>query len=418
MGHKRRTFLKSGIAITVGTAVAGCSGDDGGNGDNGSDGDDGSDGDSDFPDVEVSSEAEDYANDLPDYYPDEYDRIIQAAMDEGQITYYTSQFGSLAESLINRFNERYPFVDVEFISLPTATLVSRFASEAGQDEWNPDVIHNFDPPGLRLFNDLDLLNTYPQRSPEAEFYDDQMKSDDGNVIGAHIIPLTHAWNPDNWDETPPLNGPELVDAIESNPDQWNENLASYDALQSSTGWTNLFLWEQEYGEDQMLSMYETIGSANPRTFWSTSTMGEWVARGEVSYGMNLDYGIIQKFVLPDYDEDAIVSRLDNEVPFLDFGAGFCIPRELNNPNAAKLFFDWSLSAEGRAHITNEWWWAGVRRETEDLVEATVPIGPDEELLLTYENMLERVPEMLTYEDLAPLTEKQETLKNQWASSMN
>lgn len=393
-GHSRRRFLKTGLAGAAGFTLAGCVG--GGGGGDG--------------DIEVSDEAEAKAAELPDYYPDDYAETIQGAMNEGEVTLYVAHFGSFSDSYVEAFNQRFPFIDVEVVNLPTAKVFERFSAEASQDRWEPDVVHTYDAVALNRLKQLDILQNY--ESPEEEFIRDEWKSDDGMVVGPNFNPYSHAWHPPEISD-PPMTLPDVANAVQSDVEGWKGNLCMYDGVLSTSMWQMMLIWERHYGRDEMEGYLKDIAPAEPKAFWSTSTMGEWVATGEVKYGLNLAQFILARYVRPDFGEQDLLWGPDEDVIFPAYFGGFVMPKEVDNADAAKVWYDWWISKEGQAFLTNEWRYVSARTDLDDVIEATYRLGDGTEVPMTYDDISELTPFINTYQDLATAGEKKEELKNLW-----
>lgn len=351
----RRSFLKTGTATIAGVSLAGCSGD-GGDGDGGTptpgDGGDGDGGDGATPEpLDLDDDVQSVLDKVPDYYPDDYGQTLQKAKNEGTLTFYTAHFGSFSESYVEAFNEFCPFIDVQPVNLSTAKVYQRFASEAAQGVWEPDVVHTYDAVALAQLNNQGLLMNYD--SPEKDHYADKWKSDDETILAAHYNPYSNAWHPPEMDD-PPTSLEATAQRISDNPSGWDGNFAMYDGQLSTSMWQTMLQWQEVYGEETMKEHVSTLASANPRTFWSTSTMGEWVARGEVQFGIGLAQFILDAYIAPDFSSDEIAWGPASDIISNIFLGGYQVVGEPTNPNAAKVFFDWFHSPRGQIFFTNTW----------------------------------------------------------------
>lgn len=411
---RRRTVLKtSGLAVAAG--LAGCAGGgDDGDGSNGgdtdtADGQDGSGGSTESQDP--PSRVQPYLDQLPDYYPDDYWKTIDAAMDEGSFTAYTAFFGAFAEQVFGDFTEIFDFVDPEPVTLGTAEVFQRFRAETSRGRVEPDIVFTYDPVAMRTLNDLGLLQQYV--SPEFEHYPDRTKTDyDGLIQSFHTI-YTSAYNPSQFDDREvPTSISDLTAAIEDDPEFWNENFTTYDGISSTAGWQQMQTLAEAEGEEHMRSVYETLASANPRAFYSTSTMGEWVANGEVAYGVGLAHWILRKFILPNFSESELqwVTHINSNVQVPNYQ----ITKEAENPNAAKLFLDYFASERGQLNLVQEWNAVSARAniDEDDVTHDEYLDSP-----LTFESLRENVdapdPVWAPFEERTLLQQEKSTYKDMW-----
>jgi iron(III) transport system substrate-binding protein len=381
-GIDRRSILKTGGVSLGAFSLAGCLGSLTG-GDGGSD-------------VEETDEVQSVMEELPDYYPDDYwQTLAEAQQNEGKMKMYTSQFGSFSESVVEGFNETVPFVDVEIVNLPTAKVYQRFSSEASQDVWEPDVVHTYDAPAFSQMNQQDLLMNY--ESPEKEHFDDMWKSDDGTILAPNYNPYANAWNPSEMDSEPPNSLEALANAVDSDTSAWDGNFAMYDGQLSTSMWQTMLQWQEVYGEETMTQHLETLGEANPKTFWSTSTMGEWVATGEVQYGIGLAQFILDAYVRPDYGEEQLEWQPADDIISNIFLGGYNIVKEPTNPASAKVFFDWYNSPTGQIYLANEWNLVASHAEVSasDIESEFADFGP-----MVHENIASNTPFVWGYDKLS------------------
>ncbi len=370
----RRGLLKhTGLAATV--ALAGCGGD--GAGDDG-DGDTGGNGGTPTEQGPPSA-VEPYLEELPDYYPDDYWRIVDGAMDESDQTMYTAYFGAMANSTVEGFNEVFDFVDWNVTTLGTAEVYSRFTTEASRGQINPDVLFTYDPIAMRQLYTAGLLENYVSPNvSETDAFPDRTTTEIEGMIQQHHSWGSHAWNPNTYDnaglERPPPNHDIgwYTDHIEDNPDFYQQNTAQYDGVTSTSGWQQMDFYTVAESEDWMRTQYEEMATTDPRSFWSTSTMGGWVANGEVAYAMGMAQWIIARFIAPDFDLGENIAWGEHVMHNI-MHPNWQVVKDASNPNSAKLFADWVLSPHGNAWIARDWYLGPARDDIADEDISTDPV---------------------------------------------
>jgi hypothetical protein len=182
------------------------------------------------------------------------------------------------------------------------------------------------------------------------------------------------FNPQIYENASGVNKPPrehdlewFTDHIEDNPDFYEENTCVYDGITSTTGWQQMDFYTVAENEDWMRDQYETIGTTDPRSFWSTSTMGGWIGNGEVAYGMGMAQWIIARFTAQDFDLGYEGAPLwwSNRVTHNLQWPNWQVTDGAENPNSAKLFVDWTNSPHGQAHASNEWYLGPGRNDIPD-----------------------------------------------------
>lgn len=332
----RRTFLKVGTAGITATALAGCIG--GGSGGGGGN-------------LKRTKKIKAIEEKLPEYYPDDYWKTIARAKQEGKVSLYTAHFGSLSESYAKEFKKFYPFLDVEIVNLSTAKVFQRYSSEASQGIYTPDLVMTYDAPALSKLNNLGYFKNY--KSPEESHFEDKWKSDDLTVLAPNYNPYSNAWHPPGI-SNPPNTLPAIAKAVEQNPEKWQSNLCMYDGQLSTSMWQTMLQWEKFYGRKTMKQHLETIATADPKSFWSTSTMGKWVATGEVQFGIALAQFILDAYIRPKYPKSQLRWQPADDIVSNIFLGGYAMAKKPSNKAAAKLFYDWYYSKRGQLFLTNTW----------------------------------------------------------------
>lgn len=345
----RRRYLKVG-GVAVATGLAGCAGNPGTGGNDGST-DTGSGGVT--TNQDPPSRVEPYMDQLPDYYPDDYWQIVDAAMDEGSMTVYTSKFGAFAEQVFGDFTDLFDFINVETVTLGTAQVYQRYANEAARGRIEPDLVWTYDPIAVRTMYEQDLLENYV--SPEIEYYPDRAQTDIDGLVQSGHSPTAHGFNPSALEEAGkevPTTVAEMVDAIKDDPDFWNQNFAMYDGVTTTSGWQQMDFYATAHGEDTMKSHWTALAEGNPQTFLSTSTMGEWVANGQVVWALGMAQWIMSQFILPDFSTDQI--QYGDYIPTNIMWPNYQVAKDASNPNTARLFTDYWLSERGQLNLANTW----------------------------------------------------------------
>ena len=259
--------------------------------------------------------------------------LIEAAKKEGKLVYYTANFTEVEQEVIKAFNKRFPFVRVEMVRAPGGQLITRVKTEAAAGKLSADVIDHSDR-GLML-EMADLFQDYAP--PNAADYLPEVlvspKLWPRNTIGWSI-----AYNKELV-KNPPKSWQDLT-----KPEYGNGMIGQVIAPSGGTTWTRILFERQVLGEDYWAKQAQT----KPVLYPSGAPASDALVRGEVSIAPLL-YNIVWT---KKRDGAPLEIFFPPEgVPVNPYASG--IPKTAANPNAAKLFLNWCLSAEGQTFMIKE-----------------------------------------------------------------
>jgi iron(III) transport system substrate-binding protein len=259
--------------------------------------------------------------------------LIEAARKEGKLVFYTANFTEVEQEVIKAFNKRFPFVRVEMVRAPGGQLITRVKTEAAAGKLSADVIDHSDR-GLML-EMADLFQDYAP--PNAADYLPEVlvspKLWPRNTIGWSI-----AYNKELV-KNPPKSWQDLT-----KPEYGNGMIGQVIAPSGGTTWTRILFERQVLGEDYWAKQATT----KPVLYPSGAPASDALVRGEVSISPLL-YNIVWT---KKRDGAPLEIFFPPEgVPVNPYASG--IPKTAANPNAAKLFLNWCLSAEGQTFMIKE-----------------------------------------------------------------
>jgi iron(III) transport system substrate-binding protein len=259
--------------------------------------------------------------------------LIEAARKEGKLVFYTANFTEVEQEVIKAFNKRFPFVRVEMVRAPGGQLITRVKTEAAAGKLSADVIDHSDR-GLML-EMADLFQDYAP--PNAADYNPEVlvspKLWPRNTIGWSI-----AYNKELV-KNPPKSWQDLT-----KPEYGNGMIGQVIAPSGGTTWTRILFERQVLGEDYWAKQAQT----KPVLYPSGAPASDALVRGEVSIAPLL-YNIVWT---KKRDGAPLEIFFPPEgVPVNPYASG--IPKTAANPNAAKLFLNWCLSAEGQTFMIKE-----------------------------------------------------------------
>ncbi len=254
--------------------------------------------------------------------------LVAAAQKEGRMVYYTASFTEVEQEVIGAFNKRFPGIRVEMVRASGGQLITRIKTEAAAGKLAADVIDHSDR-GLMKEIEAIFADYAP---PNATDYLPEA------LISPKLWPrLTPAWSIAYNTElvkAPPKSWMDLT-----RPGYEKGAIGQVIAPSGGTTWTRIMFERQVLGEDYWARQAAT----KPALYPSGAPLADALVRGEVSIAP-----LIYNAILPKKRDGAPVEIFcpPEGVPIVPDATG--IPKTAANPNAAKLFLDWSLSEEGQA----------------------------------------------------------------------
>ncbi len=254
--------------------------------------------------------------------------LIEKARAEGRIVFYSVNFNETEHAWIAAFNKRFPFIKVDLLRAPGGQLITRIRSEAASGKLTADVIDYSDRG--HLLSMLDLYQEY--RPPNAADFDPAALTDPNRIWPRTTTGWCVAHNTELVTD-PPRSFRDLTD-----PKWKGGQIAQVIAGGGGPTWNRVLFERQVLGEDYWarLAANETV------LFPSGAPATDSIIRGETRVGAQQT-----NIVIPRQRDGAPIACIipPEGVPLTSYGAG--IPKTAANPNAARLFLNWSLSREGQ-----------------------------------------------------------------------
>ncbi len=269
----------------------------------------------------------------------EFDRgaLIQGAKKEGKIVWYTGAPEPLVVAMLKGFNNRYPFIDTsEFYSNTAARVMAKLQAETTAGKRIADVFHTGEIGTVLDLKKQGALATFV--APEQDRYPREMK-EAGLWTAWRVTTLNMGYNsmkikeneaPTSWNA---LTDPKYTGKI---------------GFQDSTSGLQFLQWytlRQKMGED----FWMKVGKNNPVVMTGNILIIESVLRGE-----NMLAGMATSYFVWSFSEE-------KKTPFKGIWPKEGVPvglqpiavlKDAPHANAARLFVDWVLSAEGQQTMVN------------------------------------------------------------------
>ena len=253
--------------------------------------------------------------------------LIEAAKKEGKLVFYTANFTEVEQEVINAFNKRFPTIRVEMVRAPGGQLITRVKTEAAAGKLLADVVDHSDR-GLMKGID-DMFAEY--RPPNAADYDTRTQ------VSSMLWPrVTLGWAiayNSALVKNPPKTWMDLTKA-----EYANRQIGQVVGPSGGTTWTRVMFERKVLGEDY----WQKQAATNPALYPSGAPLSDALVRGEVLIIPSL-YNIVWT---KKRDGAPLEIFFPPEgVPIIPYASG--VTKSAANPNAARLWMNWSLSAEGQ-----------------------------------------------------------------------
>ncbi|MGV6875624.1 ABC transporter substrate-binding protein [Pseudochelatococcus sp. B33] len=276
--------------------------------------------------------------------------IIEEAKKEGKLVLYTGADRRAAQSLVDAFQLKYPFISTEMVRASSSKLATRIDAEIEANRVGADVFE---------FSTLYLTESLMKRgeilqydSPEYAAYQDPYVEPGywaatgvANIIimfnSQLVEPADHpkSW----WDLTKPY---------------WRNKLAIDNLEVSGTGynWLVAMVDDERFG----WKFIEELGKNKPALERGHAGIAQKVAAGEYAGAIEMS-----DFHLKNVRDSAAGAPVQGVwpvegVPSEPWTMG--ILKRAAHPNAAKLFLDFALSKEGQTNLVNVTGWGSARAD--------------------------------------------------------
>jgi iron(III) transport system substrate-binding protein len=261
--------------------------------------------------------------------------LVAEARKEGVVDWSGSLLVPEAALMINKFKQRYPFVEVRYARSSGTSVINRFLTESKAGSSKVDVIgarSNFHPTLMKA--GLVARNAAPFRQELREGFTDGA----GYLAGQHTFGLVIAYNTKN---VPPNKAPQSYQDLLS--PEWKDQIAldieSYDWL------AGLF---DTMGEEKGLDFAKKLAAQNLRLQRGHSLLLQLVAAGELKVEIDAYHYQINEFRKKG-------APLDFTLPdpvVLKEPSAIWIPKRAPHPHAAALLVDFLFSREGQQTLAD------------------------------------------------------------------
>jgi iron(III) transport system substrate-binding protein len=265
-------------------------------------------------------------------------KVIEAAKKEGMVSLYSSASTGPSNAIAEAFKTKYG-IPVAVYRAGSADVATRVQAEEAAKRNQADALI-IEEPALSLL--LPFLANYD--SPERAAIDAAYKGPRSTLIRMYMSQI--GWNTNVVKASAPADWKDLLDP------KWKGRFGSLDPHVTATtlGW--LVLMEKLYGPQ----FVQAFGANKPKLYASTNAMSQAIVSGEIDMGVTNSFGVIQMA-----ETGAPMGGVIPKNVVL-YGGNISVFAKAPHPNAARLFCDFSCSAEGQTLI--------------NVAGATIPTHPD------------------------------------------
>lgn len=271
-----------------------------------------------------------------------WDTVQAAAKKEGAVN-VAGPPQAAERSVIAKFREAYPGIELRYTGLSSGNFLSRLALErqGGTYEW--DVMIG-GPSSLSAFIDRGFFQPIVPLLILPEVTDSNKWL--GGIKGGFQDPeqryvyafTTYISRQIKINRTVIPEG-QLENVEQLLDPKWKGKIVFYDPRVDGAGSTSLATLYKLLGEDKMKTLLidqQPVFSTDKRQFT------EWLVRGQYPIGIGIIDGYLAPFLAQGVGKDVKNLKLENEV--LTIGSGTLIAVDRNpHPNATKVFVNWLLS---------------------------------------------------------------------------
>jgi len=256
-------------------------------------------------------------------------KVIEAAKNEGAVSYYTTMTLSQSKKVVDRFQKEYPFIKPELFRGGGDEVLNRILNETrgGLNAW--DVVSTRGDSVLTL-RDAKLITSY--RSPENKFIDRDMVDDEGYWTAYYVNPYVLGYNTKlvKKDEAPKTYE-QLLDP------KWKGKKISID----DSAYGLLAGLIHAWGKEKAVEYFKKLAAQEPVVQRGNTNRVQLTMAGE--FPLIIAYA-------PTIQRETSLGHPMDWVPLEPVAVQvnpMMLAAKAPHPNAGKLFIDFLLSKEGQ-----------------------------------------------------------------------
>jgi iron(III) transport system substrate-binding protein len=259
--------------------------------------------------------------------------LIEAARKEGKVTWYTSVELGLAEKVAKAFEAKYPGVSMKVERSGAERNFQRIGQEAASKIYNCDVVNSSDAAHLIIWKRQGFLAAY---LPEdvAQHFPAHHKDADGMFASWRVTVCPMGYNTKLVKpEEAPRSYADLLDPrwvgkiVKAHPGYSGTIMTATQQLSRDLGWG----WFEKLARQKIMQVQSAVDPPKKMAAGERAVMAD-----------GTEYGL---FILRDKKEPVEIIYGSEGTPLITGPSGIML--RAPNPNAARLFYAWSMSAEAQ-----------------------------------------------------------------------
>lgn len=268
---------------------------------------------------------------------DDWDGIVEAAAEEGEVTIYSTHSPDNLESLKNAFEAEYPDITLTYVRGTDADILPKVEVENETGQGTVDVHMTTDAGWIDRSLETDYSVEVVGPSFENEVYDADNSIIEGKWFLTSATIFVMGWNTD-----------KLPEGLETPEDVLDPALKGKSGISNPAGiptYADMYQTiDTTFGENYL----ERLADAEPRIYDSAVAIGQAIASGEIWASP-----VAATTLLAEKENGAPV---DTAVPPNPWGVPWYshVLASAPNPNAAQLLADFLVTEEGQAAISADY----------------------------------------------------------------
>jgi iron(III) transport system substrate-binding protein len=260
-------------------------------------------------------------------------QLVDAAKKEGKVTWYTSVDLPLAEKVAKSFEAKYPGVAMKVERSGAERNFQRIGQEAASKIYNCDVVNSSDAAHLILWKRQGFLAAYVPEDV-AQFFPEQHRDADGMYASWRVTLCPMAYNTKQVKaEEAPKSYADLLDPkwagkiVKAHPGYSGTIMTATQQLSRDLGWA----WFEKLAKQRIMQVQSATEPPKKIALGERAIMADG---GEYVVVENKKKGEPVELVYP-----------GEGTPLITGPSG--VMAKAPNPNAARLFYAWSMTAEAQ-----------------------------------------------------------------------